>query len=179
MNKKGISMLVIVAIIVIAVVVGGIAAYYVLSSGGGDNGGNGGGGEDVYTVENATSLQYEAEVVSQDATITYKWAAKNIGTDNMVLRVDILGDVTYSYILNGEDDTAWMAVDDEWTDVSDTFSTQWADWNGLWTADTDALKASWSGTGDFTYTDSTGGSVTITNLQINPELADSLFQPTT
>jgi hypothetical protein len=42
----------------------------------------------------------------------------------------------------------------------------------------DAL-ANWSGTGDYTYTDSVGTSYKIYNVVINPTLDDSLFQHTT
>jgi hypothetical protein len=178
MNKKGVSALVVVAIVVIAVVVVGVAAYYVLSSGGGnENGGNG--GETVITIENATSLQYDADVTSQGATITYAWAGKNIGTDNLTIRVDLLGGESgnYSYILNAGDETAWSAVNDEWTDVSSDFAAQWAAWATSWTENLDALKADWSGTGAFSYTAANGDSITIHNIALGPTLSDSLFQP--
>lgn len=169
MNKKGISTLVIVAIIVIAVVIAGIAVYVLYS---------GGGGEEV-TVENATSIQYDADITSQGATIQYKYAGKNLGTDNLMIRIDLLGGEAgnYSYILNAGDQTAWAAVNDEWTDISSDFTAQWTAWGSTWTANLDALKADWSGTGDFTFTAENGDSITIKNVSLNPELADSLFQP--
>jgi hypothetical protein len=178
MNKKGISALVVVAIVVIAVVVVGVVAYYALSSGG-DNGGGGNGGETVITIQNATSLSYDADVTSQGSTITYEWAGRNIGSDTLEIRVDLLGGESgnYSYILNAGDQTAWAGVNDEWTDVSSDFANQWAAWGATWTENLDALQADWSGTGDFQYTASNGDEITIHNIALNPELADSLFQP--
>ena len=177
MNKKGISTLVIVAIIVVAVVVIGAIAAYVWYSGGTT--------EPTPTptptpdIEGATSLQYAAEVTAQGVTISYEWAGKNIGTDNLMIRVDLLGGEAgnYSYILDAGDEKAWAAVEDEWTDISIDFTAQWTAWGAVWTANLDGLKADWSGTGDFTYTAENGDSVTIKNVSLNPELADSLFQP--
>jgi hypothetical protein len=174
-NKKAISKLVIVAIVVIVVVIAGIAVYVLYSGTGGENGGNG--GETVITVENATSLQYDADVTSQGATITYKLAGKNLGTENLVIRIDLLGGEAgnYSYILNAGAQSAWAAVNDEWTDVSSDFAAQWQSWGTEWTNYVTNLKE-WSGTGEYTYT-AEGVSVRIYNISLNPTLADSLFQP--
>jgi hypothetical protein len=176
-NKKGISTLLIVAIVVVVVVIAGIAVYVLYSGTGGENGGNGNGGEDVYTVENATSLQYDADVTTQGQTFTYKLAGKNLGTENMKLRIDLLGGETgnYSYILNAGDETAWAAVNGEWTDMTTDFAAQWQAWGTEWTNYINNLK-NWSGTGEYTYT-AEGVSVRVYNISLNPSLADSLFQP--
>ncbi len=63
MEKK--MMYALVAVVVIIVVVVAVAGAYVLM-----NSGGGGGGGDTYTVANATSLQYNAEVTYQGATPT-------------------------------------------------------------------------------------------------------------
>jgi hypothetical protein len=177
-NKKGISTLVIVAIIVIAVVIGGIAVYVLYSGGTTEPTPT---PEPTPDIEGATSIQYDADITSQGATIQYKYAGKNLGTDNLMIRIDLLGGEAgnYSYILNAGDETAWAAVNDEWTDVSSDFAAQWAAWGAAWTENLDALKANWSGTGDYTFTAENGDSITIKNVSLNPELADSLFQPPT
>jgi hypothetical protein len=173
MNKKAISMLLIVVIIVVVVVIGAAAAYYVLSIGDG----NGNGGEDVITVANATSLQYDADVTSMGETIQYNWAGKNLGTEDLMIRVDLLGGEmgNFSYIMNAGEQTAWQNIVGTWEEAD--FAEQWASWGTAWTENLDELKADWSGTGDFTYTAENGDDITISNVSLNPELADSLFQP--
>jgi hypothetical protein len=177
MEKK--MMYALVAVVVIIVVAVAVAGAYVLM-----NSGGGGGGGNTYTVANATSLQYDTDVTYQGDITHFKWAAKNVGATDMVLRLDILhGEQgNYTYILNGGDQTAWVAVNGTWTDYSSDFTNQWNLWMGTgkqWTGNMNAL-ANWSGTGDYTYTGSTTNStIRIYNIAINPTLADSLFQPNT
>jgi len=168
-------MYILVAALVIVIVVAGIGIY--LYMGTGDGGGGGGGGENTYTVSNATSLQFEANVTSQGYTIPYKLAGKNLGTANLTLRIDLLGGEAgnYSYILNAGDKTAWEAIEGVWTDKSSDFNAQWASWGTQWTGYVDALK-SWSGTGDYSYTATDGSSIKTYDISINPTLSDSLFQ---
>jgi hypothetical protein len=159
----------VVAAVVIIIAVAAVAGYYLLI--------NTGGGTPV-TVETATSLQYDANVTSQGATVTYEFAGANLNTTSLKLRIDVLGGESgnYSYILNAGDETAWAAVNGVWTDVSSTFTDQWNSWGTQWTNNVDAL-ANWSGIGDYTYTDA-NGSIVISNISLNPTLADSLFQAT-
>ena len=159
----------VVAAVVIIIAVAAVAGYYLLM--------NTGGGTPV-TVETATSLQYDADVTSQGATVTYEFAGANLNTTSLKLRIDVLGGESgnYSYILNAGDQTAWSAVNGEWTDVSSTFTDQWTSWGTLWSNYVNALK-NWSGTGDYTFTDANGDSVLISNISLNPTVADSLFQP--
>lgn len=161
---------------VIVIVAAGVGIY--LFMGTGDGGGGGGGGENTYTVANATSLQFEANVTSQGYTIPYKLAGKNLNSTNLTLRIDLLGGESgnYSYILNAGDETAWEAVNGVWTDKSSDFLAQWASWGTEWTNYVDAL-ANWSGTGDYTYTAANGDAITVYNITVNPTLVDSLFQP--
>jgi hypothetical protein len=172
MNKKMIYALVAVVAIIVVVAAG---AYVLMNSGSSGI---------TYTVANATSLQYNAEVsYSGQFAASNSWAAKNVGTTDMVLRLDITGGASgnYSYILNGKDHTAWMAVNGTWTDVSSDFTNQWNTWVGpgkRWTSDLDALATNWSGIGEYTYTNSVSGTtMRIYNIAINPTLADSLFTP--
>jgi hypothetical protein len=167
-----------IAVVVIVVVVV-VAGAYVLMMGGG-------GGGVTYTVANATNLQFNAEVSYQGATPTlFNWAAKNVGAADMVLRADVLGGASgnYTYIMDHGAKTAWVSSNGTWTNFSSDFTNQWNTWVGTgkqWTNDVDRLAANWSGTGDYTYTNSaTGTSIRIYNVAINPALADSLFQPNT
>ena len=174
MNKK--TMYGIVAAVVIVIVVVVVAGAYVLMNPGG---GGGGGGEDVITAANATSLQYDADITSQGATVKYQFAGRNLGAANETLRINLLaGELgNYSYILNAGDETAWMAVNDEWTDISSEFLTQWDSWGAQWNANVNALGTWTTGTGDISYTATNGDSIRIYNISLNPTLADSLFQP--
>jgi hypothetical protein len=172
-NKKGISMLVIVAIIVIAVVVGGIAAYYVLTSG------EGGEPEATPTpssspdVADATSISFDVELAEE----TDKFTAKNLGTSDILLRVDQTDadGNPFTYIMNQTGQTVYADFGTGFDDYSSDFETSY--WNseliGKVALDSyiDAL-ADWSGTGDYQ-----GDGFVISNIALNPELADSIFQP--
>jgi hypothetical protein len=167
-----------VAVIVVIVVAVAVAGAYVLINRGG------GGSKNIYTVANATSLQFNAEVSYQGATPNlFNWAAKNVGASDMVLRLDILGGASgnYTYIMDHGAQTAWVSSNGTWTNFSSDFTNQWNTWVGTgkqWTSDVDHLAANWSGTGDYTYTgSSTGATIRLYNIVINPTLADSLFQP--
>jgi hypothetical protein len=103
----------------------------------------------------------------------------------MALRIEIFGGASgnYTYILNSKDQTAWVGVNDVWSDLSSDFTNQWNSWVGAgkqFTMDVDKLAANWSGSGDYTYTDSaTQTTIRIYNIQVNPTVPDSLFEHTT
>lgn len=171
-------MILIAVVVIVIVVVGGIAAYYVMNSG--NNNGNGGNGNgDTVNIEDASSLQFDADVTSQGFTITYKLAGKNLGMANLKIRIDLLGGDAgnYIYILDAGEQKAWANADDTWTDVSSDFTAQWESWGTEWTNYVDNL-ANWTGTGDWSYTAPNGDSIRIYNISIDPVLPDSLFQPT-
>ena len=172
MNQKTIAIAVIV-IIVVAVI--GVGAYYVLSNPG-ENGGN----EPTPTptatptgVADATSIQFTVEITGGDSAGTYDYYAKNIGTTDMMIRVEI-PDYDFVYIVNGAEQKAWQNQGSGWEDLSSDFQTQWDIWEPTYQAYVDQL-ASWT-SGDYTYTASDGASVTIANIIVNPTLEDSLFQ---
>ena len=168
MNKKGISMLVIVAIVVIVVAVVGIAAYYVLTTG--ESGEN---GEEKPDVAGATSISFDVTLAEE----TDKFTAKNLGTSDVLLRVDQAASdgSTFTYLMNQTAQTAWANFGGEWMDVSATFEADY--WNSPLIGKT-ALDsymtalADWSGTGDFE-----GDSFVISNIVLNPTLDDAVFQP--
>jgi len=175
MNKKAISW-VIIAVVIVAVVVVGVVAYWALTNTGGDNGGNGGnGGEDVYTAQNATSLQFTVSATEGTSIGTTIYSAKNIGTDDMMVRVEIQAEgMSIIYIVNGAQDKAWANEGSGWTDLSDTFSDQW----DLWAPTFTAYKGSFEGweSGEWTFDDTDGFTVTVSDIAINPTLEDSLFE---
>jgi hypothetical protein len=156
-ETKGIAPL-IIAIVVIVVVAGvGVGAYVVTRSGGG------GGGD----IGSATSLQCDVTESSSGSAFTLK--AKDIGSSNMKMRIDMTAPTAMSIIVNGATQTAWMyTAATGWYDMSSSFSTYWNQWNSSFTGYTADL-AGWT-SGSITV-----GTVTISNIQVNPSLDDSLF----
>lgn len=168
-------MLVIVVIIVIAVVVGGIAAYYVLTSGEG--------GEPTPTptpsgpdVAGATSISFDVGIPDVE---TDKFTAKNLGTSEVLLRVDQTDaqGVYFVYLMDQAEQSVWADFGDGFTDQSEYFAdTYWnSDLIGKVALDKyiAALDADWSGSGSYT-----GDGYVIDNIVLNPPLEDSTFQPT-
>ena len=169
MNKKGISTLVIVAIIVIAVVIAGIAVYVLYSGGGG-------GGEETPDIEGATSMRFDVNATVEGALEIDRFTAKNLGTSDVLLRVDqtdAQGN-EFTYLMNQTGQTVWADFGTGFTDYSEDFATYWDNTlignvalNSYMTA-----LANWSGTGNYE-----GDSFIISNIVVNPTLADSVFQP--
>jgi hypothetical protein len=128
-------------------------------------------------IETATSLAFDVDVTSEGTTSTMTFKAKDIGTNNMKIRMEgtILVDETtqdYIVIANGELQKAWMYTGGVWMDMSDYFSEYWEDWAGSFEGYTGELSG-WTG-GDYTYTYG-GTTVRIYNIVLNPVLEDSLF----
>jgi hypothetical protein len=180
MNKKGISTLVIVAIVVIAVVVVGIGVYWMYYGGGGEP-------EPTPTpsptpnIQGATSISFDVEATVDDVTENIKFTAKNLGTSDVLLRVDETDaqGTQFVYLMNQTAQTAWAKFSGQWMDVSSDFSTiYWSsDFIGYTAVENhmDALVDGWTGTGDYEYT-SNGDSFVISNVSIDPSLPDSIFQ---
>lgn len=178
MNKKGISTLVIAVIVVVVIAVVGVGVYLAMSG----TGGNGNGGEATPTptatapdVAEASSLQFSVDVTAEGSSYTNNYMAKNIGTSDMMMRIEMLstdGDIIY--IVNGAEQKVWMYAGGEWTDMSMSFSDEWDSWSTTVGGYQDDL-ADWTGTGEWTYSEG-GTTVRIYDISVNPELADSLFQ---
>jgi hypothetical protein len=171
MNQKTIA-IVVIAVVIVAVI--GVTAYWMFTSGGT--------GEPEPTptptptgIEGASSLQFSVEITGGESAGTYKYYAKNIGTDDVMIRVEIplegMDDLVY--IVNGAQEKAWANEGAGWVDLSDTFSDQWDAWKATWDGYTDEL-ATWTA-GEWTYNQD-GSTVTITDIIVNPSLEDSLFE---
>jgi hypothetical protein len=175
-NKKGISTLVIVAIIVIAVVIGGIAVYVWYS----------GGGEEEPTptptptpdIEGATSMRFDVNATVDGALEVDRFTAKNLGTSDVLLRVDqtdAQGN-EFIYLMNQTGQTVWADFGTGFLDQSENFADQY--WNneligGVALDSYMTALADWSGTGDYE-----GDSFIIYNIVVDPTIPDSAFQPT-
>jgi len=175
MNQKGIAPLIIVAIVAVVAVVAGVGIY-VATRGDGGAGGGGGGGEGG--VAGATSLDFKVDVTYGGQTQTMRERARNIGTANMDLRVDInVVETTMSWILSGSQQQGWVYTGAQWMSFSDLgydFSTYWSQYYSGFTTYENYLgnwtEGEWSGTfGGYAYR--------IYDIQVNPSLPDSVFQP--
>jgi len=177
-NKKGISMLVIVAIIVIVVVVVGIAVYWWYS---------GGGGEPTPTpaptpdVEGASSIRFDVNATIDGALEVDRFTAKNLGTSNVLLRVDqtdAQGN-EFTYLMNQTAQTVWADFGTGFIDYSSDWTTYWDSTligNAALESYMDALVDGWDGTGDYEFT-ANGNTFIISNIVVDPTIDDSVFQP--
>jgi len=164
-NRKTMIALVIIAIIVVAIV----GVILATRGGGGGTGGN---------VAGANSLQFSTDFAFQGTSTTYTFSAKNIGTSSTLLRIEGTGDKgAFIYIINGAQKQAWVYENGAWTNLTAYYSSTWGQWNSTFTELKEEL-GNWSGFGDYTYTDqSSGYTIRIYSIAVNPSLADSLFEP--
>jgi hypothetical protein len=167
-SRKTLIALSVIVIIVVATVAGVLLAT---RSGGGGGGGTGG------SIAEASSLKFDADITVSGTSMTYTYSAKNIGTSSPMLRMEGTGPQgSFIYIINGVQKEAWMYQSGSWTNLTGYFQSYWSQWNSSFTEMKNTLSH-WSGSGDYTYTDpSTGGSVRIYNIAVNPSLPDSLFE---
>lgn len=158
------TMIALLAIAIVAVAI--VAGVFLATRGGGGN------------VAGANSLQFSSEYTFQGGSTTYTFSAKNIGTSSTLLRVEGTGENgPFIYIINGAQEQAWVYENGAWTNLTAYYSSTW----GQWISTFSELKgelSNWSGFGDYTYTDqSSGHTIRIYNVTMNPSLADSLFEP--
>jgi hypothetical protein len=128
-------------------------------------------------IGNANSLKFSVAYTSASnnelSGFSYTWSSKNMGTDDMMVRIEgTIAGQQMSYIINGKLEKAWVSSGGDWMEVPD-FGDEWDTWDDTWQSYEDEL-GDWTG-GDQTY--SLGGdTVRIYNIEINPNLPDSLFQ---
>jgi hypothetical protein len=133
-------------------------------------------------VGTAQSIRFSAKYTSASPSTStmafdYTFSAKNIGTPNMMIRVEgnIAGQ-NVVYIVNGATKKAWISTADTWIDLSTEFASEWSSWDNTWEGFKTNLD-DWAGSGDITYNVG-GDSVRIYNISVNPALDDSLFTHT-
>jgi hypothetical protein len=175
MNKN--TIYIIVAVLVIIIVVAGVVVYYYMGTGE-SGGGGGGGGETVYTLGNATSVQYTVNLTDPTGVGIYTFAGRNLGTADIELRVDatpVVGYDTYSYIMFATNQTSYNNETGTWAAGNFT-----QDWGVTWSGQFEGYishNADWmTGDSNISYHDSAGNEVLVYDIMINPSLPDSLFQ---
>jgi hypothetical protein len=178
MNKKAVSMVLIAVIVIVVVVVVGVAAYWALSNTGGEEGPTPTPTPTpAASIEDATSLGFKVNATIDGANGLYAFTAKNLGTSDILLRVDAVeadGSV-FVYLYNQTAETAWVQFGGEWTDQSTSFTSYWDGTLGYtgFSAYKAELAANWS-SGDYDYT-SDSNSYHIYDIDVNPAIEDSLF----
>ena len=167
MNKK--TIYIIVAVLVVIIVVAGavIALTYKAPA-----------KKAAVTVAEATSLQFSVNSTqSGAATTTLNWAGENIGTSNLIIRVDYPAS-NFSCIMNYATNQSWQSLNSGTTWTSDVWSTDLSSWGARWTGVMTTLDA-WNGTATtYTYTDtstSPATTVVVYNISINPTIPASEF----
>ena len=162
MNQKTTIIVTIIAITII-----GITTVYTLNNIKPNNG-----------VQEAHSLHFSISKITQDGPQGNQiYYIKNMNTANIMIRAE-----KYStngveiYIVNGIQKKAWREIAGEWQDLSDTFTVELETWKATIEEHKETLS-NWSGTGEYTYTDSDGVEIEIYDIKINLPLADSIFDP--
>ena len=134
-------------------------------------------------VATATSLDFTVEyVIEGQGDSTWRYRARNIGTSDLDIRIDysIQGVGEYIYILSGSSQEGWMYAGGQWmsyTQAGMSFNDYWDMWAEGFEEYHAALVEDWTGVQGWTYTVPGLGSVTYTDIDVNPSLSDSVFQP--
>lgn len=174
MNKRGISTILITVILiaVIAIASVGVVGYYYFGKSASE------------PEKKVSSLQFTTESmpdVSGTTTGAMTGYLKNIDTDNLKLRMEVTleGEVFMMLIANGEMKKAWIwsIFSNAWMDIPDYFENQW--FNAEVMVDEILLGLSKGTLEEFNYTDPTTNETQtfkIANYQVNPTIADSLFE---
>jgi hypothetical protein len=167
----------VIAIAVVATVLIGLNTFGTFSNVTQDEGSS----QSQTNVQEASSLKFSLSS-TQDSTQLYAFTVqgKNIGTQDMMLRIEgtLPGiDQDVIYIINGVQKKAWMYANNQWIDLSSEYTDQWNRWDSIWSGYVADLD-NWSGIGDYSYTDpSTGDTLRIYDIQVNPQIPDSVFTP--
>ncbi len=134
-------------------------------------------GDDVVT---ADSLKFTVEGTTAEGDHgILTWSAKDIGTQNMKIRAEgTSGGEDFGVILNGETTTMYEYDNGEWVEnpiPPEYWDMMWDSWETMFDGYHSSLS-SWTG-GEYTYTDGEGNTVKIYDVEIDPNLPDSLFAP--
>lgn len=131
-------------------------------------------------VATADSLEFTVQATNSSGTVyTYKFYVKNLQESNILVRVET-SDSSGNQVLivDAGQQKAWLQTSGIWVDVSSYYTTYYNTYKNDIALYQQSL-ASWSGSGDYTFVDpSSGYTVRIYDITVNPTLSDSLFQAT-
>jgi hypothetical protein len=172
-------MYIIVAVLVVVIIVAGAAAYILSTNNNGTNNATPTPTPaPTVSIASATSLQFTVNDTSQGTTTPYQFAGTNIGTANLTIRIDLPscnpGGANYTYVLNAGTQSAWNTTNNgAW--IKDNFNNTWPLWGDMWSGYVAKLDT-WNSTATYSYTASSGDSITIFDIHVNPTLPSSTFQ---
>ena len=128
-------------------------------------------------IETATSLSFKVDTTVMGTEYTMTFKGKDIQSTNTKFRIDgtAAGEEFKLIIYTGEEN-AWMWMSATgWRDISATMQPYLEQYQTQFDAYKEELS-DWTG-GDYTYTDpTTGATVRIYDVVLNPDLPDTLFQ---
>lgn len=164
-KKRRISPIIIAIIVIVAIAAVGIG--YILTRGAAPSG----------DIETATSLSFKVDTTVMGTEYPMTFKAKDIQSTNTKFRIDgTAAGEEYKLIIYTGEENAWMWMSATgWQDVSATMQPYLEQYQTQFDAYKEELS-DWTG-GDYTYTDpTTGATVRIYDVVINPDLPDTLFQ---
>ncbi len=164
-KKRRISPIIIVIIVIVAIAAVGIG--YILTRGAAPSG----------DIETATSLSFKVDTTVMGTEYTMTFKGKDIQSSNTKFRIDgTIVDEEFKLIIYTGEENAWMWMSATgWQDISATMQPYLEQYQTQFDAYKEELS-DWTG-GDYTYTDpTTGATVRIYDVVINPDLPDTLFQ---
>jgi hypothetical protein len=190
MNKKTIYGLVTVVLIVI--IVAGVAAAVLL------NGNKATTGKSVTPTPTATpaptpaptgvvgasTLQFGVSETTGTVTNNYqyameglKWNGNTPDFSSAVIRIYIISPASgnYLYILNVPENASYTSADNGGTWLQSNFANDWHSWSPLFSDYIGGL-VNWNGSdATYTYVASSGHTIVISSISVNPKLPSSLF----
>ena len=170
-------MYIIVAVLVVVIIIAGAAAYVLSNNSSNNNATPTPTPAPTVSVASATNLTFSANVTSQGVSTVYNWKGQNIHSGNLTLRVDF---ATYAYILNASAQQSYASTDSGATFAHSTFASDWGTtatpaFGNQWTDYVDNL-AHWDGSSStYSYTNTAGEAIVISNIVVNPTIPASAF----
>ncbi len=173
MNKK--TIYIVVAVLVVVIVVG-VAGVLLLNNNNGNNETTPTPTPTPATVVDASTLQFNVAEDTNGAVVNFEFSAKDVHTSTVELRVNIPSDSgNYTYILNAGTEESYISMDDGATWTPSDFTVDWPSVGAIFEEAVTQL-VHWNGIdATYSYTASTGSSNVVSDIVVNPTLADSLF----
>ncbi|MFW6376118.1 MAG: hypothetical protein ACOCZJ_03045 [Thermoplasmatota archaeon] len=168
-NNKWIFVVLVVGILFLGVALSGC------SDNGDDNGNGGSGDNGGNDIASASSIKYKWSVESDEGTNTWEYMAKDIGTDDLKVRINFEDtDEEYeSVIINKELEKSWVKDDGQWQETPYSYVQQYE--NSL-DDHLDRLAENWNNE-PFEVTDpNTGNTLRWYGVEVDPSLSDSQFE---
>jgi len=164
-KKRRISPIIMAIIVIVAIAAVGIG--YIVTRGAAPSG----------DIETATSLSFKVDTTVMGTEYTMTFKGKDIQSTNTKFRIDgtAAGEEFKLIIYTGEEKAwRWLSATG-WQDISATMQPYLEQYLTQFEAYQGELS-DWTG-GDYTYTDpTTGATVRIYDVVLNPDLPDTLFQ---